>query len=218
MHWFYKNKHKSKLSALFVGLVVLVMLVGIIGLSTVGKLSDSFKTLYDDRLVPERNVAKMMELFYETEIGLESFVYSNADVVSPELVQRAIAKRKTDLNLLIAELAETYLVDDEKLYLQQFKDSYAAYKEVEKEIIRLKMEGKGEEAEKMLQQKGQESLHSVISHLQELMNIQLEVGKTLYTDVENITGNVKVLFLVIMGIALVSVIIVGLYLTFYYYE
>ncbi len=164
---------------------IILMVQGLIGLNA---SQQSLKTVYEDRMVPLRDLALLNEHLQENAFDLR-YVLAKLNNVSTmgnnqqDLVAEFVAdtaKSKESADSIWKAYMATYLTPDEKILADQFAQSLGKYEtEGLNPSLAALRSGNHEEAQKLA--KVAENLYEAVdTHLEALKNLQAEIGESEY--------------------------------------
>jgi hypothetical protein len=112
-------KQRGRIAASFALLFVFFVILGLFSTSGIERITRSFRSMYEDRLIPSMDISEMLALLYENRVSVENHITTRDSI---ELIQyeQAVYRNHKKLDSLINKLSLTYLVPQEKQDLQQF--------------------------------------------------------------------------------------------------
>ena len=132
MKWAYSIQQKFKAAALLAIVFVLVLISNLSGRYQMHKLSDSFSSVYEDRLVVESYIYKLSEHLYQKKMMLDNCsAYSQADI------NQQIDVHNQEINQLLHSFEKTMLTEEEADCLLDFKATIAVLEDLEHEHLSL---------------------------------------------------------------------------------
>lgn len=134
---------RAKLLSGFAAVLLLAALVGAIGLYSLGSVAALASTVYDDRVVPLRDLAQVRADLGEIDSQILRAVVDQSEknrATYPAAADRAAA----EMDKLIATYAATFLVEDEKTGLAAYQEHWRSYQATVRAV--LGAAGKGDTA------------------------------------------------------------------------
>ncbi len=205
MKWTYVMSQKIKASLVLTTLLGAIALIAVLEQRNASALNRSFASIYYDRLIPATDIFYLTENLFQKRLLMEAW-QANSNFSVSELRTR-LAPLNANMDNRLKEFEQTYLITQELYYLAQLKQHLQHYAVVEKEILAL-AEVSESEAAAMYEAKGKADLHTTIHYLNELAQIQTNVGKELIQDAQMLRANTEVLSQVQIALAIVLGIIV----------
>jgi methyl-accepting chemotaxis protein len=168
---------KARLIAVMVLLSVLLAAVGAGGLYSLSTTNDSFKTVYDDRLVAMGQLDAIGLDLRAAQISLGNAIDGDAATGERELPQAALAVQHADKTW--AEYMATYLTPEETTLAGQFSaDRKSMTESALAPTLAALQAGNKEQAAQLLHGKLGPAMAVVMRDLSELTQLQLRVAKS----------------------------------------
>jgi len=201
MKWTYFIKQKIKVAFLLFCIMACTILIRVLEDKNVKNITNSLLSLYDDRLIPASDIFYMAEHLHAKRYLILNFMSSP----SPSQLQALDSQLKPHslaIDSLLKKYSETYLVAQEKQYLDSFKELLTKYRGLEKQLLEMPLS-------EILQKTGQfkkESeiaLGNAISKLSELEKLQTQVGRELMADAQFVVSGTKLFSVLQIGLSIV---------------
>lgn len=177
MRRFLKLSNREKIILYFLTILVLLNLVTVIYTHNLKSVSEDFKSMLDDRLVPSYDISHIQESFYKNRLNLEALIFK---VDTNNYLHERIKENNTYIDSVISKFSKTKLTEQEAFDLETLRTKMAGYRSLEGEIELLYQEGKVREAQTLFRDKGLNSFQTLNDELHELSDLQVEVGTELY--------------------------------------
>lgn len=176
-------------------------------------MNESFITLYNDRLIPAMDLYHIVENLYARRSSIENVLYSNAPATDPGLRQN-LSRYTHNIDSLVNKYEKTYLVQQEKVQLQDLKQNLNAILRMEQELVAQIYQNQGAAALKLYETKGKNLFSSATAHLTRLIDTQKQVGNEIIEHTERIVSGTKIYSNLQLALAiLIGILIVGILFT-----
>jgi hypothetical protein len=174
---FWKNlNNKGRILLLLLVSLVLLNTIVLVTTHTLKRLSHSFTSMLNDRLVPSTDLALLQGYCYQNRLYLEDLVYHQ----QPERLMAKIAENNRLIDSTFSGYRKTYFTAEESEHADAFVLALAKYRQYEQEIMVLQAPEKAEEASALFYGSSEQAFERVIDELHQLSGIQLSVGKSLH--------------------------------------
>ncbi|TXF88037.1 hypothetical protein FUA23_16270 [Neolewinella aurantiaca] len=171
MKWAYSIQQKIKAAGLLAAICFLVIGTSFLGRSHMDSLSDSFSSVYEDRLVVESYIYMISDHLYQKKAALDHCTeFADADF------RTDLGAHNTAINELLSNYDKTVLTEDEAAFLQDFKANILALHELEVEYLRF---SDGEPELVAIRESLNHQFHLAAANLRQLSDIQIKEGKIL---------------------------------------
>lgn len=194
-------------------LFVFFIILGLFSTSGFERISVSFRSMYQDRLIPSLDIGNLILLVYENRVSLENHI-TTLDEAERHMYEKQLQDNHVAIDSLIRKITNTYLVPEEKADLGLFNSKLSIYRDAEQQMLRLSRELKTDSALRILTHEGDKTFHAAVEPLQKLGKDQQKVGEELYTESQQIARNQKILAYSIMIAAVFTGIVFAFALTF----
>ncbi|MBC3887125.1 HAMP domain-containing protein [Acetobacterium paludosum] len=178
MKWFYNMKIRRKLLVGFSIVAFVIVIVGIIGVTSIEKLQQSDFELYENMMVPVEQVSQIEIDFMQMRISLREMILSNDSQVIKEKADK-IAEMRKEIDTVSEELKKSLQSDEEKAASQEFVDSQKEYIYQVDPIMALAIQNQDEEANALASADGLAVKAAVAEQnaIDKLQTMKLEGGK-----------------------------------------
>lgn len=208
---------KGRIAGSFALLFVFFIVLGLFSTSGFDRISVSFRSMYEDRLIPSLDIGNLILLVYENRVSLENHI-TTTDAQERHTYEVQLQQNHRAIDSLIRKITNTYLVPEEKADLGRFNSTLSIYREAEQNMLRMSREMKTDSALKLLTHDGDKLFHASVEPLQKLGKDQQKVGEELYNESQSIAQNQKTLAYSIMIAAVFAGVIFAFALTFKHLE
>lgn len=135
MNWYRNMKISLKLNAGFLLIACLLVFVGYSGLNNLDKMQNSLSDMYDNNLVPIRDLSAVSRLYERIRVNVRDLQYANEDAAKKKEYIEKLESFVEEIDSRIAQYRATQVTDREKTLLDSFAPAWAAYKQlINKEI------------------------------------------------------------------------------------
>ena len=160
-------------------LVVSLLLLGAvswIGLSLSASVSESLRTVYEDRVIPMRQLAEITDDYYQVRITVVSTLAATDPAVIAEDINK-INGLVTAGEKVWQEYLATYLTPDEKILADKTKTAFATYQAVRTDVLAKVTAGDFEGAKALAKSDGAPALAALMKSISDLTDLQVNVAQ-----------------------------------------
>ncbi len=165
---------RAKLFGGFGSVLALILVVGYIGWHNTTDFAASFRSLYDDRLVPVQRLSDAEQGLYELRLG--GLQYHIADAQERAAIKADTAKWRQQIEDNLKAYAAADLVPEEQQGLAAWAQQYPAYLQTREQIIALEDQGQGDEAAALRNGPAAQQFGAARDTLEKLLAVQTRVG------------------------------------------
>ncbi|GAA4414036.1 hypothetical protein GCM10023187_42990 [Nibrella viscosa] len=210
MKWSFVIQQKIKAALLLTGIMVFVTLNTVISRSNIRGIDKSFSSIYQDRLLPAVDLVYLSENLYNKRLLLEEHLMAG-NRLTPTQIRGQLSHYNARIDSLIRKVEETYLIQKESESLQAFKQSVQTYAGMEQRMLSLSETGQTAARNKLYTTDSAVPFRSAIRHLNELTNIQSEVGRQLMKESHSESAMVDLIATLQIALAIITgALILGL--------
>lgn len=191
MKRFLKLSNREKIIVYFLTILVLLNLVTIIYTHNLKSVSEDFKSMLDDRLVPSYDISKIQEGFYKNRISLETLIFK-VDTNNNYLHEKILQNNQA-IDSIVLKFSKTKLTEKEALELASLRKKMADYRSLESRIGNLYQKGEISVAQQLFRNQGLDSFQTLNDELNNLSGLQVEVGGALYRDTRDSLATIKLI-------------------------
>ncbi|MFN1834301.1 MCP four helix bundle domain-containing protein [Balneola sp. MJW-20] len=203
-------KSRWRILLLLFSVMFILLASGLIENYNLQRVNEDISSMYADRLIPSSQIYYVTEYLFEKRVVLES-IENRSDFDEEEVINR-LRSRNSEMDSLISNYYQTYLVEDEAEHVQTFDRNLKIYLETEDRMAELMQNGRKEAALRLYETVGRDQFRSVIEELNILADVQLRVGQELLEKSRNELGYNKLLYyvrvLVIITIGIFILVII----------
>ncbi|MBD1396098.1 MCP four helix bundle domain-containing protein [Pontibacter sp. JH31] len=208
MNWAYRINKRDQVAFALGAVFSIIVLANWFASYSIGKVSNQFKSVYQDRLIPSLDISEVLERYYQNRMHLEEHILSGSDSQHDSL-QQLVQKNTQEIDSLIHKFERTYLIERESAELAQYKLQFASLVKVQEEILTLSSTGNKARAQLLYKSEGQEAFLNLLKPLHTLIRLQGEVGQELYESAERQVKTLKVLSYLIIGLSVFIALLVA---------
>ncbi len=205
MIWNLSGRQRYRMAmALAVGFVLIFAASWFVN-HTIGKINEEFKSVYDDRLVPAADIARLVERFYQNQILLEQHLHVQSATEKASIQQEVEQHNKT-IAQLIAKYSVTYFTEKEEAYFKEFASANKQLQNLQTQIL----ESDNQSIATGIYNKAYKAqIHTLLEQLHLLTSLQEEVGQELYLTAERQVKLLKMISSLVIAIAMIIALFVG---------
>ena len=133
MKWAFAIQRKIRLAIALAVLMLLVILFSLLESYNVGRISKSFNSIYEDRLIPAVDLYSISGHIQTKRNKLVSFLFS--DNINSGEIRTVLSTENKQLDILINKYENTYLVKAETNHLQNLKKNLKIFERDELLLI-----------------------------------------------------------------------------------
>jgi hypothetical protein len=210
MNWSRIFSHKLKAAALLSAVMILTVISTLISRRVVGRIGESFSSIYQDRLLPAVDLLYLNENLYGKRLLLERHLLT-PDGMTEGQMREQLKRFDYQIDSLVQDLNQTYLTPEEIKYLNDFNRSQTEYKRLEQEILARVEANDRQQATVLFTREGGRVFRETTVHLNELAHLQTVEGEELLEGAQDETSYLYVITALQIGLCLViGVLVVSL--------
>ncbi|WP_031525429.1 MCP four helix bundle domain-containing protein [Dyadobacter crusticola] len=213
MKWTYLIQRKLRAMCLLAGIMLVIILGTVLSQHNVEGIDHSSASIYNDRLIPATTIIYITENLYSKRLSLENHLFSSSAGLSAGVENQLKAYDKS-IDSLLRLFEKTYLVEEEAKSLAAFKDQNNRYVLLESRILALCSAGNVDEGKRIFAQQGALKFREAVTSLNELTDIQSNVGKDLMKESKSNMASFGVITSLQLGLA----VVIGLMILALIYE
>jgi hypothetical protein len=179
MKWAFAIQRKIRLAIALAIMMLLIILLSLWESYNVNKISKSFRSIYEDRLIPAVDLYLISGHFQNKRNKLVSFLFT--DKISVEEIKYVLSLENKQLDTLINKYQKTYLVKAETNHLQNLKKNLKIFERDELLLINASLENK-EFARNLYLNTSINFYENIHQDLILLTQVQTQIGKELLAE------------------------------------
>lgn len=188
MKFAFSIKNKLKTAFLLFCIMCCTLMIRFLEDKSVEKINDSFISMYNDRLVPATDLYFIAENLYYKNAILQEILLGN-DAVQGSTLLVKMNKHNQKIDSVISKYERTFLVKQEKSYLNELKKALLVQQHLETKMLN----GAGaEEGRTIYISTGKNAINQTLAKLSALIKIQSKVGNDLIKDSRIFVSGTKV--------------------------
>lgn len=200
MKRFLKFSNREKIVVYFLAILILLNITTLVYTHNLRAVSDDFKSMLDDRLVPSADISKIQEGFYKNRLNIEELIFKFDS--SNQNINARIFRNKQIIDSVLQKYSKTKLTRKEASELATLKKRIKDYRHIESEIQNYFYEGEVEVAKRLFRKDGLQQFQLLTEELHKLADLQIEVGSNLYKDAKDKLGTINLVSYLSIGVAI----------------
>jgi len=210
MKWAFAIQRKIRLAIALAVLMLLVILFSLLESYNVSRISKSFNSIYEDRLIPAVDLYSISGHIQTKRNKLVSFLFTNN--LNSDEIRTVLNSENKLLDTLISKYENTYLVKAETNHLQNLKKNLKIFERDELLLINAAMESK-EFAINLYLNTTIKLYDEIDKDLMELTRVQSEIGKELLAESvksqssSSFISQLQIIVAIILGLIIMILII-----------
>lgn len=212
MKFAYSLKQKTKIAVLLFLIMVCIILIRLLEDRSIKNIEKAFASLYNDRLVPATDLFYIAEKFYAKRYLLEAYVYNDQNHLNAAQLQLKLNDYNNDIDTLLFKYEKTFLVTNERNYLDELKYKIRINKALEKSILSNPSPTDKTGIKILYNSEMEASFLDISDRLSQLTKVQTTVGSQLREESQKIvrgTGlysTLQLLIAIVIGALIVSIL------------
>lgn len=179
MKWAFAIQRKIRLAIVLAVMMLFIILFSLMESYNVNKISKSFNSIYEDRLIPAVYLYSISGHIHDKRNKLVSFIFT--ETMNAEQVKKSISSTNDELDKLISKYEKTHLVKTETNHLQNLKKNLKLFERDEILLINAALENK-EVGRNLYLNTTVKFYDELDKDLIELTRVQSEIGKELLAE------------------------------------
>ncbi|WP_409291732.1 methyl-accepting chemotaxis protein [Peribacillus sp. SCS-37] len=127
MKWFFNLKTSVKLITSFILLAVIVAGLGIYGLTNMNALNEDLNLMYEDKVVPISQLGETETSYQRIRVNIRDLVMVAKTPEKKDEFQKTIREIQKEMEDNIKSYENTYMIEQEKKYIDELKPALNAY-------------------------------------------------------------------------------------------
>lgn len=213
MKWFHNLKIAAKIISAFFLIAIVAGIIAYIGIVNIETIDDADTKLYREITVPIGQLVNISTAFQRTRVNIRDMILFKDDIYKISDYENRIKQRDAEIRQNAAEYEKLlFSVEGRNLY-NEFIKNYNDYYEDLKEMIFLIKQGKIEEAQKILNGKGNETAQKAQQSIFAMVKSKSGFGEQIAKENTELRYAAvrQMLFLLVVGV-LISLLL-GFYLS-----
>lgn len=208
MKFAFSLKNKLKTAFLLFCIMCCTLMIRFLEDKSVEKINDSFISMYNDRLVPATDLYFIAENLYYKNAILQEVLLGN-DVVQGSIALVKMNKHNRKIDSVINKYERTFLVKQEKSYLDELKKALLVQQHVETKMLNV---AGAQEGRTIYESTGKNAVNQTLTKLSALIKIQSKVGNDLikgtriFVSGTKIYSTLQVILAIVIGIMIVYIV------------
>ncbi len=208
MKFAFSLKNKLKTAFLLFCIMCCTLMIRFLEDKSVEKINDSFISMYNDRLVPATDLYFIAENLYYKNAILQEVLLGN-DIVKGSTVLVNMNNHNRKIDSVINKYELTFLVKQEKNYLNEFKKALLVQQRIEATMLNM---ASAEEGRSIYESTGKKAVNQTLAKLSALIKIQSKVGNELikgsriFVSGTKVYSTLQVVLAIVIGIMIVNIV------------
>ncbi|NTV49644.1 MAG: HAMP domain-containing protein [Geobacteraceae bacterium] len=203
MNWYYNLKISVKLLSAFIIVAVIAGIIGAVGVSKIGNISEADTKLYEKITIPLSDMADISIAFQRQRVNSRDLLDASNLEEKQKFADR-IKELREGNNKSVAAFEKTILTDEGRKLFEEYKQFRAAYGAEIDKVIALALQNNIAEAQAILKGSAGKASRDLQNQIEKLMEAKLKQAKL--TSEEN-TQTAKSATRLMIGFAIGGVII-----------
>jgi methyl-accepting chemotaxis protein len=127
VNWFYNLKTSVKLISAFAVMAIIVGLVGIFGLTSLGKVNEQLDFMYDERVVPISDLGRAETNYQRIRVNIRDMVFVAKTPEEKKEFEDRIKDVQAEINASVEKFESTYVIESEQQLLDQLHPALEEY-------------------------------------------------------------------------------------------
>ena len=210
MKWAFAIQRKIRLAIALAVMMLLVILFSLLESYNVSRISKSFNSIYEDRLIPAVDLYSISAHIQTKRNKLVTFLFT--DNISSDEIRTVLSSENKQLDTLINKYENTYLVKAETNHLQNLKKNLKIFERDELLLISAAAESR-EFAINLYLNTTVKLYDEIDKDLIELTRVQSEIGKELLAESvksqssSSFISQLQIIVAIILGLIIMILII-----------
>ncbi|WP_291403219.1 MCP four helix bundle domain-containing protein [Daejeonella sp.] len=210
MKWAFAIQRKIRLAIALAIMMLLIILLSLWESYNVNKISKSFRSIYEDRLIPAVDLYLISGHIQNKRNKLVSFLFT--DKISVEEIKNVLSLENKQLDTLINKYEKTYLVKAETNHLQNLKKNLKIFERDELLLINASLDNK-EFAKNLYLNTTINFYENIDQDLILLTQVQTQIGKELLAESSksqsssSLISQLQIVVAIILGLIIMILII-----------
>ncbi|MEE1884809.1 MCP four helix bundle domain-containing protein [Pedobacter flavus] len=210
MKFSFYIQQKLKIAVLLFLVMGCTILIRTLEDKSVNDMNTSFKSLYNDRLIPSVLLHDINLLLTEKNWTLEKYIQGSAEI-QPDYISSVIAVNNKKIDSLLLIYDKTYIVETEASQLKNLKTAIKEYKIQENQVITYILNNQRGLANNLYEINAKKTYLKISQNINYLLTTQINVGSELINDVDDIVSGTKLYSAIQIGLAIIiGLLIMGI--------
>jgi hypothetical protein len=219
MKWFEKWSQSGSLTRAYYFQLIVLLALGIYGISAVRMLEKNFEKLFSQKLIPAMDISRMLELQFQNRFHLEEYLNSDNALDRQAYLYDIQRNNHSIDSLLDVYLSGAALMEKEET--QDLKDFYRVHRSYLKEenyIIHLNETGDSKKAIARYRFESSLKFNQAVDPMKKFEEVELRLGKNILGEVKYLTQRISWILFSAMIMAILVAIWISLRVSRNYME
>lgn len=211
MKFAHSIKQKTKVALLLFCIMICLILVRILEDKSIKQMSESFASLYNDRLIPATDLFFIAEKLNLKKDLIEAYINNDLVLADQNTINKNLLAHNESIDSLLLKYEKTFLVTPEKKHLVELKSNILASRIIEKNITS-NLQIKETLTKQSISTLLNDSYKEIFNKLSELTQIQSKIGDELIKSSKsivsgtNLYSTIQFVLAIIIGVLIVSIL------------
>lgn len=187
-----KPKKRKRLILLLSAFFALLLITEFIEKRSLKSIDQDFSSLYQDRLLPASQIYELSEILHEKRMLFEDIKHNGDYNAAFNLNE--IKTYNSKMDQVLQDYSQTYLVEREKVYFEDFQKHYKEYLVLENTILENLREEDFTTASYLINKNANDYFKVLNLDLHNIASIQPEVGQQLMAHYKSSSGITSLLY------------------------
>ncbi|HYG37150.1 MAG TPA: MCP four helix bundle domain-containing protein [Cytophagales bacterium] len=207
----YFIQQKIKLATLLTCSMAIILVTNILWKNNLEDIDKSFSSIYNDRLIPVRDLFYVAKNLHTKELLMEQF-FADDDAQETTKLRAQLNLSNAKVDSLISKYEKTYFVEEELVCLKTLKSKLENYFETEESILFAIDHGSKEAGRAIYLKEGKGLIEDTEFQLRALINVQSAVGQDLIKDSKvdisssGLLATIQIVIVLLIGIFIYALI------------
>ncbi|MFS0726168.1 methyl-accepting chemotaxis protein [Paenibacillus sp. 1P07SE] len=208
MRWLYNLRTGVKLISAFLIISVMMAFVGMFGVLNMGKLNESLDIMYEDNLIPVKELLQAQSKFIEMRVVIrDSLLAETADE------RNRLAERFDELSDAVEEhiavFRTTTLSEANREAIAPFESNWEAYNTISADVMELGRAGRMDEMSVLIRGDLTQQGEVLIGQLNNIVYLNLEEAEQAQAEGDRLYASSRIITIVILVAAVILCIVFG---------
>lgn len=212
MSWFINLRLVTKLTITFLLVATVSLVIGGIAVSKIRLIDDMMTSMYEDRLVPIRDLAQVDNLNLQTYRRIYVALALNEPAMTADQLEKNAAGEQ-QLDELFKAYRNTLLVEEERRLIAEYDRQMPAYRSSARRVMDLLKNGQETEAHELVRRETKPAYEAVAATLAGLIKVNNDTAKQANSQSSAIAHDITNLMIGLMIGGFVLAMLIGMFVT-----
>ncbi|HEY0971681.1 MAG TPA: methyl-accepting chemotaxis protein [Gemmatimonadales bacterium] len=212
MQWFNDLKLAVKLQLGFTVVIVISIAVGVVGIRGIRKIDAADTMLYEQILVPTRQVGELAEAFQRVRVTLYDMATATSEAGKREPTER-LASLTAEITSTSAKLDSVVATGDMKVALERFGNARAGFLSQRSGVERLIAAGQDSQALALLRGDAGAAADSVVAAIDRLQELNVSRASAIAASNTALASSATRMMVIAIGLGVLIALVVSVYVS-----